>query len=192
MITSKHNSNLVSYHDHRQHIKNGDVLLYQGEGGFAWIVSRFFNSPYTHAGIVATWNDRLMVMEAVGKGVIATPLSENLARHKGGVDHFQCTMELPAAKRTRMVQFAQMQLGKEYNLWALLKSGMRVVFQLSLKAKSGEFKHPAGKYFCSQYVSEIYEKAGIDLNIDLKSTRTAPSAIADSPLLKRQCTLKID
>jgi hypothetical protein len=83
-----------------------------------------------------------------------------------------------------------MQLGKEYNLWALLKSGMRVVLGLSLKDKDGAFRHPAGRYFCSQYVSDIYKNGGVDLGIDLNSTRTSPDAIANSPLLDLQGVLK--
>lgn len=183
-------SKALSYQEYRHQIKDGDILLYRGTSLNARIIRRFFDSPYTHAGIVAWWNDRLMVMEAVEKGVIVTPLSENLGRHHGGVDYFECKVALAEDERASMVQFAQMQLGKEYNLWTLLASGLRVVLRLSLKDKNGSYKHPAGKYFCSQYVSDIYEQAGIDLNIELNSTRTSPAAIAQSPLLRFNGVLK--
>lgn len=185
-------SNVLSYQEVRQQMKSGDVLLYRGEDIKSRFIRLFFKSPYTHAGIVAWWNNRLMVLEAVEKGVIATPLSENLGRHAGGVDYFVYTETLSDDKRATMVQFAQMQLGKDYNLWALLVSGMRVVLGLSLKDKNGDFRRAAGMYFCSQYVSDIYAQAGIDLNIDLASTRTSPDAIASSPMLKLHGRLKID
>lgn len=182
----------LSYQQCRQMIKNCDVLLYRGKGFYARIISHFFESPYTHAGLAVWWNHRLMVMEAVGKGVIVTPLSENLGRHDGGVDYFQCEVELADSQREEMVQFAQMQLGKEYNIWALLRSGLRVVLRLPLKDREGAFKHSAGKYFCSQYVSDIYDQAGIDLDIDLSSSRTSPDAIAKSPLLRFHGVIKRD
>ena len=185
-------SNELSYQEYRQAIKNGDVLLYRGTGLYARVIRHFFESPYTHAGVAVWWNNRLMVMEAVKKGVIVTTMSENLGRHGGGVDYFQCEVELAEHQRAKMVDFAQMQLGKEYNIWALLASGLRVVFRLPLKDKDGSFKHAAGKYFCSQYVSDIYDQAGIDLDIDLSSTRTSPDAIAKSPLLRFNGVIKRD
>ena len=184
--------NVLFYNAKRNDIKNGDVLLYKGTDIFSYIIRSFFDSPYSHVGIVVWWNARLMVVEAVNKGVIATPLSENLRRYKGGVDFFQVEQELSEEKRLMMLQFAQMQLGKSFNLWALLKSGMRVVLGLSLTDKDGAFRHPAGRYFCSQFVSDIYKKGGVDLDIDLSSTRTSPDAIAKSPLLKFRGVLKRD
>jgi hypothetical protein len=185
-------SKILSYIEVRDQLKDGDVLLYRGQGMFATSVRLLFKSPYSHAGIVVWWGNRLMVMEAVGKGVIASPLSQNLRRTHGGVDCFQYKSALSDDKRAVMVEFAQLQLGKEYNLWVLLVSGMRALLRLSLQDKNGQFRHAAGKYFCSQYVSDIYDQAGIDLNINLDSTRTSPAAIADSPLLEFHGKLKLE
>ena len=45
-------------------------------------------SPYSHAGLAVWWNERLMVLEAVGKGVVVTPLSANVRGYHGDVEWF--------------------------------------------------------------------------------------------------------
>jgi hypothetical protein len=192
LFQSKHREGAkqLIYGEHRDVVQNCDVLLYSGTNLASKVIRHFMKSRYSHVGVIAWWNDRVMVMEAVDKGVIATPLSENLKRHRGGVDYYKCTVDMADHQRTSMIQFAQAQLGKEYNMWQVLKSGIRAVLRLSLRDKHGAFKHPAGRYFCSQYVSDIYKEGGVDLNIDLNSVRVSPGAIADSPLMEMHSVIK--
>lgn len=183
---------ILSYGEYRSLIKNGDVLLYRGTGLTSNLIQKISGSPYSHVGIAAWWNDRLMVLEAVGKGVVASTLSDNLQRYHGGVDYFWCKENIAEDKRITMVQFAQAQLGKEYNRLQVLVSGISAALGLSLKDEEGRFKHAAGKYFCSEYVADIYHQANLDLAMDMKSKKTSPDAIAQSPMLKLKGILKGD
>ena len=182
---------VLSYDTYRSMIKNGDVLLYSGTDPVSKLIQSISDSEYSHAGIAVWWNDRLMVLEAQTKGVVASRLSDNLKKYNGGVDYYWCKKDITDDKRTQMVAFAQEQLGKEYNYIKVAASGLRAALGLSMKNQDGSFKHPAGKYFCSQFVSEIYHMAGMDLAINLSSDRTSPQAIADSPLLVQKGILKI-
>lgn len=186
----KTSQKILSYDEYRHLIKNGDVLLYRGTGVTSWLIQKISGSPYSHVGVAAWWNNRLMVLEAVGKGVVASVLSENLARYHGGVDYFWCKQEIPEADRLKMLDFAQLQLGKEYNFFEVAWSGLGASLRIPAKREDGTLKHAAGKFFCSQYVSDIFRVAVVDLAINLSSDRTPPGAIAESPLLKFKGMLK--
>ena len=75
----------LKYDEIRKQIKDGDIFLYKGKGllrsGFiATLVQVVTRSPYSHAGMAVWWNQRLMVIEAIGNGVIVNPLSLSLER----------------------------------------------------------------------------------------------------------------
>ena len=89
----------ATYQDLRTEIKTCDILLYQGKNWFSRAIRWVIGSPYSHAGIVVWWNDRLMVIEAVGKGVVVTPLSQNLSHYKGPVPYSFGWVELPEGIR---------------------------------------------------------------------------------------------
>lgn len=182
---------ILSYEQYRSLIKNGDVLLYRGTGITSWLIQKISRSAYSHVGIAAWWNDRLMVLEAVGKGVRACAMSENLRRYHGSVDYFWCRETITDEDRMKMLEFAQLQLGKEYNFLEVGWSGFCAALGLPVKNRDGSLKHPAGKFFCSQYVSDIFRAGGVDLAIQFSSDRTPPGAIAESPLLKFKGVLKI-
>lgn len=187
-----HEAEVLSYETYRELIKNGDVLLYRGTGWMSWLIQKVTRSPYSHAGVAAWWNTRLMVLEAVGKGVVASPLSENLKRYHGRVDYFWCATAIADPQRTQMLDFAQMQLGKEYNLMQVIMNGVRTLLGVRIKNRKGRFKHAAGTYFCSQYVSDVYCQANVDLGIDLSSDRVTPESIAKSPALVLKGILKAE
>lgn len=106
---NKHN---LEYSKVRQDFKNGDVVLYKGTSFVSKLIRKFTKSEYSHSGIVSWWNDRVMVMEAVGKGVVVTPLSRNVRKYHGDVDWYSCKNEVLDADRLRLVAFAQLGLGR--------------------------------------------------------------------------------
>jgi hypothetical protein len=181
---------ILSYEACRALIKNGDVLLYRGTGITSRLIKTISRSEYSHVGIAAWWNNRLMVLEAVGKGVVASALSENLRRYHGSVEYFWCRERITDEDRLDMLDFAQLQLGKEYNFLEVGWSGFCAALGVPVRNSDGSLKHAAGKYFCSQYVSDIFRAAGVGLAIDFSSARTPPGAIAQSPLLKFKGVLK--
>ena len=74
----------VAYPDVRAQIQDGDVLLFQGTHWLSRLIRWGSKSPYSHAGVALWWGPRLMVVQAVGKGVEAVPLSHAVDRYSGG------------------------------------------------------------------------------------------------------------
>jgi hypothetical protein len=178
----------IAYDDHRGEIQNGDVLIYHGTSFESRIIQWATRSRYSHAGLVAWWNNRLMVMEAVGKGVIVTPLSSNVAGYRGDVEWFTCQERIPAEERLRLVEFAQRELGKEYALWKAVVLGMRILFQHDREKRDSLRRER--QLFCSHYVAETYNAIGRDLKKGVSDRFMSPGDIADSPLLLRVGALK--
>lgn len=174
----------------RSKIKNGDILLYKGKGFVSNFIKLCTRSQYSHAGIAAVWNNRLMVLEAVSKGVVATPLSENISKYKGDVEWFASQKPISATKRTKMVQFAQLELGKSYAFLTLAITAIRVLFIKEID-KRDNLKR-SGKLFCSYYVAQIYNSVNLDLKKNKSDRFMSPQDIADSSILKRMCPLKIE
>jgi len=183
-------SNQIHYQDYRKDFKDGDILMFKGKGLFSWMIRWKTKSEYSHAGIVAWWNDRLMVLEAVGKGVVARPISYSLKHYHGSFDYYKLKDEtgITDAKRSEMLIFAQEQIGKEYDG----KAVVMFFFKLLFKSKLNPNDHPnlTAKFFCSHYVAAIYNKVKLDLIPNLSDELTSPKRIAASDLLKFVGTVK--
>ena len=178
----------IAYDDHRADIQNGDVLLYRGTTLESQLIRWVTRSRYSHAGLAVWWNERLMVMEAVGKGVVVTPLSSNVAGYRGDVEWFVPRDPLSAADRLRLVEFAQRELGKEYALAKAFLLGIRILFQRD-REKRDRLRRE-GQLFCSHYVAATYNAVGRDLKRGVSDRFMSPGDIADSPVLQRRGALK--
>jgi hypothetical protein len=175
--------NILSYEDIRSQIKNADILLYRGTDTVSRGIRWLSRSQYSHAGLVVWWNDRLMVLEAVGNGVVAMPLSMNLKKHHGGIDYFRAKENIPEEVRLKMVIFAQEQLGKQYAFSQMAVFGFKLLLRMSMSPKEKRANGASGQYFCSQYVSDTYLKQGYDLAIQYGNRYTSPDALAKSEKL---------
>lgn len=176
------------YDDVRSQIKNGDVLMYQGRSLVSRLIRFFTRSRYSHAGLAVWWNERLMVMEAVGKGVVVTPLSSNVQHYHGRVEWFTSTQEIPENERTRMIQVAQQELGKEYDSWKLVLFGLFILLGKSVEKRDRLRREQ--KLFCSYYVAQTYNSVGRDLKKNVSDRFMTPDDIASSPVLKRMGVLR--
>ncbi len=173
----------IDYEESRELIKNGDVIMYRGRSLESKIIRWATGSRYSHAGLAAWWNNRLMVMEAVGKGVVVTPISKNVRSYPGRVEWFTSIEEIPEDQRLRMIEFAQLELGKEYALWRALFLGIRVLFQRTVESRDNLRRER--QLFCSHYVAQAYNSIGRDLKKEVSDRFMSPGDIATSPLLKR-------
>lgn len=181
-------SKCISYPDYRDQIKNGDVLLYKGHTPTSRFIQWVIKSDYSHVGIAAWWNDRLMVLEAVGKGVIATPLSANIKGYSGDIELFTSTEEINKEDRTRMIQSAQAELGKAYSTLKMIIFGFRVYFNSTFN--EDDLYQKSEDYFCSHYVANTYNAIGIDLKNKVGDAFMSPKDIANSSKLKFKAILK--
>lgn len=188
MSCSNRSEKTADYSVYREQMRDGDVLLFKGKGWLSEIIKWKTGSAYSHAGLVAWWNDRLMVLEAVGAGVRATPISYNLKKYEGGIDYFRCTEELADNTRGEMVKFAQEQLGKEYDLKRLFGFFLKLMKNAPLE--QNETATVPGTFFCSEYVAEVYERVGCDLDLERSSQYTSPDKIASSEKMEFVGTLK--
>jgi hypothetical protein len=174
--------NNLRYEDVRSDIKDGDVLMYRGRNLPSRLIQWATGSRYSHSGLAAWWNGRLMVLEAVGKGVVVTPLSANVRHYHGDVEWFTCVEAIPESDRHRMIEFAQQELGKEYARWKAIKLGLRILLQKGEKQRD-ELRR-ARQLFCSQYVAEVYNSVGKDLKKGVSDRFMSPADVASSPLLR--------
>jgi hypothetical protein len=172
----------IAYGQIRDSICNGDVLMYRGRSLSSRIIQWATGSKYSHAGVAAWWNERLMVLEAVGRGVIATPLSINVAEYHGDVELYTSVPVIPEDSRRRMIQFAQEELGKEYATWATLWLGVRILLQRHIDRRDALRRER--KLFCSFYVAQVYNAGGFDLKRGVSDRFMSPRDIASSPLLR--------
>jgi hypothetical protein len=163
--------------------------MYTGKKIFSRLISWLIRSPYSHAGIAVWWNERLMVMEAVTRGVRIAPLSRNIYQHKGKVEWFSCKKEISEEDRFRMVIFAQEELGKSYARWKAVLLGVKVLFKRDLSEK--DELRMENKLFCSQYVAQIYNSIGLDLKKNREDRFMSPGDIARSSLLGKRGEFKI-
>ena len=173
----------------REAIRDGDVLLYEGCTLISWFIKRVTQSRYSHTGIAVWWNERLMVMEAVGRGVIITPLSLNISHYQGHVHWFSSRRKIPAADRKRMIIFAQEELGKKYARFRAFWVGVKLLLRWKREERD-ELRHEQ-KLFCSSYVAQIYNAIDIDLVPGISDLHTTPEDIARSPELIKRGVLKL-
>lgn len=178
----------VEYDEQRSLIKNGDVLMYRGRSLESRIIQWATRSRYSHAGLAVWWNNRLMVIEAVGKGVVVTPLSTNIIGYRGDLEWFTSVDEIPEDLRVRMVELAQLELGKEYAFWRAVILGFSRLFQRDVDKRDRLRRE--GRLFCSHYVAEIYNAVGRDLKKGVSDRFMVPADIASSALLKRMGALR--
>lgn len=175
------------YLQHRNDMQDGDVLMFKGQSWLSKIIKWRTQSDYSHAGIVVWWNDRLMVLEAIGQGVLARPISYNLNHYSGDIEYFRPSREIATETRTLMAQFAQAQLGKKYASRRLVGFFFKLLFNRPMQSHDNE--SAAGRYFCSEYVADIYAKHGLDLDIERSSGYTSPDRLATAEGLTFVATL---
>ena len=184
-------SQRVEYKNARLDIKTGDVFLYQGRtfwkpgvGQIAWITRLFTRSRYTHAGLAVWWDDRLMVIESIGRGVTLNPCSMSFARHKSDVEWFRYDGDISDETREALIAHAKDHLGKRFAFWkafvALVKKALRFPPKFFDKYERED------RFYCSHFVASLYNSVGKDLKANHADPDMTPRDLAESPKLKRQ------
>jgi hypothetical protein len=172
---------LVHYAGIRREIRDGDILLFRGKSWISRIICRLTRSPYSHAAIVAWWSDRLMVLEAVGKGIVVSRMSVVVNHYSGKIDLWTTDEGL---SRAEVILAAQRLLGKRYSPYKLIRNLGRLVFGRP-RHDEHDPEAPPEDFVCSEFVSRVWRAGGIDLVNDSPDVYTKPSDIARSPHLRR-------
>ncbi|HEX7844018.1 MAG TPA: hypothetical protein VF469_41370 [Kofleriaceae bacterium] len=172
---------LVHYAGIRREIRDGDILLFRGKSWLSRIICRVTGSPYSHAAIVAWWNERLMMLEAVGKGIVVSRMSVVVNTYSGKVELWTTDEDLG---RAEVILAAQRLLGKRYSPYKLIRNLERLVFGRP-RHEEADPEAPPGDFVCSEFVSRVWRAGGIDLVGDSPDMYTKPSDIARSPHLRK-------
>lgn len=172
---------LVHYAGIRREIRDGDILLFRGKSWISRIIRRVTGSPYSHAAIVSWWDDRLMVLEAVGKGIVVSRMSIVVQQYSGKVELWTTDEKLV---RTEVIRAAQRLLGKRYSPYKLVRNLARLVFRRP-RHDEVDPDAPPDDFICSEFVSRVWRAGGIDLVKDSPDMYTKPSDIAKSPRLRK-------
>jgi hypothetical protein len=172
---------LVHYPGIRREIQDGDILLFRGKSWLSRIICRVTGSPYSHAAIVAWWDERLMVLEAVGQGIVVSRMSIVVSRYSGKVELWTTDENLA---RPEVIRVAQRLLGKRYSPYKLIRNLGRLVFGRP-RHDDADPEAPPEDFVCSEFVSRVWRAGGIDLVGDAPDMYTKPSDLAKSPHLRR-------
>lgn len=172
---------VVHYAGIRGKIRDGDILLFRGKSWLSRVICRVTGSPYSHAAIVAWWNERLMVLEAVGKGVVVSRMSIVVNQYSGKVELWTTDEKLA---RAEVIRAAQRLLGKRYSPYKLIRNLQRLVFGRP-RHEEADPDAPPDDFICSEFVSRTWRAGGIDLVGDAPDRYTKPSDIAKSPHLHK-------
>lgn len=165
----------------RRSFRDGDLLLFKGKGLISTIIRAVTRSPYSHAGLVYTFEKRVYCIESVGTGVRIILLSELVKRYHGGIDYFE--VDVSARQRRRAVSFGFQQLGKFYDKLGLIRFAAALLWDKKAVSARDD------RWFCSELVAAAYELQGAPLTTQ-GDAYTSPSDLAMSPRVKLVCTLK--
>lgn len=165
----------------RGKIRDGDILLFRGKSWISRLICRVTGSPYSHSAIVAWWSDRLMVLEAVGKGIVVSRMSVVVNQYSGKVELWTTDENLA---RTDVIRAAQRLLGKRYSLSKLARNLVRLVLGRP-RHEDADPDAPPADFVCSEFVSRVWRAGGIDLVKDAPDMYTKPSDIAKSPRVRK-------
>lgn len=138
----------MDYAQARQRIQSGDVLAWDSKGSGVW--NRFLIwlgrlgqlTPWTHVGVAWVVGDRVLIIDAVAKGVRDYPLSQ----------------DLPCYHLARATPLSDAQLA-----FALSKKGQRYSYLECVWAWFGRNNPHDANWECAEYVCAI-------LDLDCKAT----------------------
>lgn len=137
-------------------LQDGDLLLAHGTEAFSKAIEDHLDSPWSHAGILFHWANRIVVVESVEIGTKVTALS----RYLTGAE--QCLVARFAAKLDipKMLDAAVDALDRPYNWLEILGAMLRLRLGLG-------HHHPTDTSFvCSEMAAYLLKAGGHEIQPD--------------------------
>jgi uncharacterized protein YycO len=128
----------------------GDIIVSTTDAGVSTGIRIGTSSAVSHA---AMYDGAGMLIEAVGHGVVATPIGTALADDTLAVAYRRT--EMNDEERRKVVEWALKQIGVPYSVLGAVLSVDKLACSVTGPQK--------GTFFCSQLVLEAYRQAGIPL-----------------------------
>lgn len=169
----------VAYASIRREIKTGDVLMFAGKSALSSTIKDLTGSEFSHAGIVALWGDRVMVFQSSAHGSELLPASRVVCQYDGRVVWYGLKDPVDTDK---LLNEALNLLRLRYSFWGLVRFAWKI---WTGGLKNGRDRRNArSAMFCSQYVSQVFRVAGLDLVKKRSDDLTSPGDIARSKHLE--------
>lgn len=189
----------LDYDAVRSQIEDGDLILWSGNYFISRLFKKVFRCEYSHAALVICWQGRLIALQAVGRGVVAVPLSEAVRKYNGKVDWYKLVKVTTqnaqpddltethwAANKDKVLNHAVKDLGLPFNLYRMLK---HFLIRLGLRLKQLVKKDHPEAMFCSQYIAHCFAAGDIKFTT-LLPHETMPRDLRCSPLTRFAAPLK--
>jgi cell wall-associated NlpC family hydrolase len=174
----------LGYQTSRQEMKTGDVLMFAGRGALSSTIRDLTGSEFSHAGLVARWGDRVMVFESAARGVELMPASRVVCKYDGRVVWYRLKGTIdPDA----LINEALNLLRLRYSFWGLVRFAWKI--WTGGRKNRRDARGARSALFCSEFVSRVFRKAGLDLVSNRPDDLTSPGDIARSPHLEAHAVL---
>lgn len=140
------------------------IALFKRGGPFGALIKWQTDSGYSHSGLL--FNGVYMI-EAELKGVVGQDYTQDELQE---VELFD--VDLDEESTAVIYEFAQAQIGKGYDFWALIRFISRSRFPEN------------DRWFCSELVFAAFQAAEVYLLARTEAWRVSPGLLSRSPLLK--------
>jgi hypothetical protein len=178
-----------TYQDIRKEIATGDLLLFSGAYRLSKIIGWATHCPYSHAGILAKWDGRIVAFQSDTRGVEVLPASTMVCRYNGKVDWWALKPEYRAKlDKERFFDTALTLLGLRFGYWGIIRFGLRLLFGWTFNRRQDAQLTP-NSMFCSQFVSNCYRNGGLTIDSNLDDELTSPAVLASSPFFESRLRL---
>ncbi|MBN1908693.1 MAG: hypothetical protein JW818_03050 [Pirellulales bacterium] len=183
---------VLSYHEARQYIAEGDLLLFRRRG----LISIAGRGVHSHAAKASWWDGELFCLETRElRGARAVTLSSQVEEHPGQIDVFETNPDRRWMEYDRRgaSRFLRRLAGSPYGWFNLVGTALMHLpwVRLFVRANTDDTacnRHPP---FCSQAVAMAERLGGhVDPVPHLADRLTEPADLARSPFYRYRFTLQ--
>ena len=182
----------VSYRLARPKIRDGDLLMFRrGRGLIGRAIATAGRSEYTHVGMAAWWNGRLMCLETLqGRGGRAVLLSNLVERSPGRIDVYAANATRRRFDRRAAVEAMIEITDRRYGWWSLWLVALLHLPVVRFFVRPDTDDETNGSLpFCSQAVARACRAGGVDPVPRLADRLTEPGDLARSRFFRYRFTL---
>ena len=189
------NRNLVSLSQHEKLIRDGDLLLFRGQGLVSQLIGVVGRSEYTHAARAVWWGDLLFCCEVRElKGGRAITLASQVRKYPKMIDVFETN---PSRRwrdydRRGAVRYMRRLAGCDYGYLGVLKAALRhmPLWRFLIRPDMNDQRETSQPPFCSQACAMADRiGGGVDPVPHLADRLTEPADLARSPFYRYRFTL---
>lgn len=177
--------NKVTYPEIRGGIQTGDLLLFMGRSWISRLIALVLRRPYSHVGLLVRRGDRVLVFQALLRGVCVLPAREAVARYNGLCDWWSLRRDKAAALDVeKLSQLAASGVGRSFGVFSMLRLGLTLL--LGRTRSRLETDPSMSRMFCSQYISHCFRAAGFDLCPEFADHQTSPADLERCGFFERR------